>query len=133
MSELGLLIKLQEELIFFFDELIALLPDEPDLVIVRIFLKDKIPIAEVMDYITRELLPLENMVREKNDAFFINHNILFSKLDENKVNHFKRIWTSGSLDAENKNTIWMWFRSFISLAKKYNKVKSGSTGSSSTQ
>lgn len=123
MSELDLLIQLKEQLIFFFDELIDLLPEEPDLVIVRIFLKDKIPIVEVMEYIRHQLIPLKEMVKERDDAFFMNHNILFDKLDDSKVNHFKRLWVSGSLDKQNKETIWRWFRGFIYLAEKYSRLK----------
>jgi len=119
MSQLDLLRQLKDELIFFFDELIELLPEEPDLVIVRIFLKDKIPIVDIMEYIVNELIPLKPMVLQRDDRFFVNHNILFTKIDENKVNHFKRLWTCGSLDKENKETIWRWFRSFIYLAEKY--------------
>jgi len=122
MSTLDILIQLKDQLIFFFDELIDILPEEPDLVIVRIFLKDKIPIMDVMEYIIKKLIPLKAMVIERNDAFFMNHNILFDRLDSNKVNHFKRLWTSGSLDNQNKETIWKWFRSFIYLAEKYNRL-----------
>jgi hypothetical protein len=122
MSELNLLIQLKDNLIIFFDELIELLPEEPDLVIVRIFLKDKIPIMDVMEYIIEKLVPLKHLVIEKDDNFFMNHNILFEKLDENRVNHFKRLWTSGALDNENKGTVWRWFRSFIYLAEKYDNV-----------
>jgi hypothetical protein len=119
MSQIELLIQLKDNLIFFLDELIELLPQEPDLVIVRIFLKDKIPIADVMTYIQRELVPLKPLVDSKDDSFFIDNNILFETLDERKVNHFKKIWTNGSLDKEDKATIWRWFKSFIFLAEKY--------------
>ena len=122
MSELDLLIQLKENLIIFFDELIELLPEEPDLVIVRIFLKDKIPITDVMEYIINTLVPLKDLVIKKDDTFFMNHNILFEKLDENKVNHFKRLWSSNALDAENRGTIWRWFHSFIYLAEKYENL-----------
>lgn len=123
MSDIELLIQLKDQLIFFFDELISLLPEEPDLVIVRIFLKDKIPIFDVMEYIVNKLVPLKPMIKQKDDNFFINHNILFERLDDNKVNHFKRLWLSGKLDKENKETMWRWFTSFIFLAEKYQKLK----------
>lgn len=119
MSQLELLIRLKEQLVFFLDELIELLPQEPDLVIVRIFLKDKIPIEEVMKYIKAELVPLKPLVESKDDKFFMENNILFETLDDRKVNHFKRLWTNGSLDNEDKDTIWRWFRGFIFLAEKY--------------
>lgn len=122
MSQYSLLVQLKEQLVFFFDELIELLPDEPDLVIVRIFIKDQIPIVEVMDYMIRRLVPLEHLTKTKDDSFFLNNNILFEKVDNNKVNHFRRLWLSGKLDDEDKNTIWKWFRGFIYLSKKYKEI-----------
>ena len=125
MSQLTLLIQLKEQLIFFFDELIEQFPQEPDLVIIRIFLKDKIPIVDVMETIVKQLVPLKPMVEIKDDNFFLQHNILFETLDEKKVNHFKKLWQSGSLDSENRATIWKWFESFIFLAERYQKVTLG--------
>ena len=119
--QLELLIQLKDQLIFFLDELIELLPQEPDIVIVRIFLKDKIPIADVMAYICKELVPLKPLVDSKDDSFFLDNNILFETLDDKKVNHFKKIWTNGCLDREDKETIWRWFKSFIYLAERYTK------------
>jgi hypothetical protein len=118
-TRIELLIQLKDQLIIFFDELIDLLPEEPDLVIVRIFLKDRIPITDVMEYITDSLVPLKNLIKERDDNFFLDHNILFEKLDDNKVNHFKKMWSNNSLDRETKNTMWLWFDSFIYLAEKY--------------
>ena len=123
MSELELLRNLQTQLVIFFDELIDLLPNEPDLVVVRIFIKDKIPIVDIMSYIAEQLVPLKGMVEKRDDNFFVNHNILFEKLDDRKVNHFKRLWTSGQLDKENKETIWKWFYAFIYLAERYSRAE----------
>jgi len=122
MSQLELLIQLKNQLIIFFDELIEQFPKEPDMIIIRIFLKDKIPIVDVMDYIVKKLVPLKSMVNVQDDNFFLHHNILFETLDENKVNHFKKLWLSRSLDEENRVTIFKWFSSFIYLAERYNKL-----------
>ena len=119
MSQLDYLVKLKTNLIDFFDELIELLPSESDLVVVRIFLKDQIPIQDIMNYIIATLIPLKPLVTEKNDDFFLDNNILFERLDSNKVNHFKRLWLDKSFDDENKDTMWRWFESFIYLAEKY--------------
>ncbi len=119
MSKILLLSQLKEQLVLFFDELIELLPLESDLVIIRIFINDKIPITDVMNYVIRKLIPLKNLVQTTDDKFFINNNILFEQLDQHKVNHFKRIWTTGNLDSDDKKTIWKWFATFIYLAEKY--------------
>jgi hypothetical protein len=125
-SEIEILIQLKTQLVNFFDELIEQFPQEPDFIIFRIFLKDQIPITDVMNYILIKLLPLQELVKNKDENFFLNNNVLFEKFDEtksNKVNHFKKLWLSGSLDKEDKDTIWRWFASFIYLASKYMECK----------
>lgn len=110
----------------FLDELIESFPSEPDFVIFRIFVNDRIPIADIMKYITKNLCPLHDMVKTRDESFFLNHNVLFEKFSENendKVNHFKRMWTSKNLDDEDKEVIWRWFNSFIYLGNKYLECK----------
>lgn len=123
MSEIRVLTLLKDQLVLFFDELIGLFPKEGDLIMARIFLKDQIPITIIMDYICDTLMPLKTYIEEKDERFFLEHNILFEKLDSNKVNYFKGLWTSGVLSNSNKDTIWDWFRAFILLAEKYEKCK----------
>lgn len=126
MSEIEILSALKKGLLSFLDELIATFPTESDFVIFRIFVNDKLPIVDIMEYITQNLVPLKDMVKSRNEAFFLNYNILFEKFDQkqsNKVNKFKSIWTSGNLDADDKNTIWKWFESFIYLGNKYTELK----------
>ena len=64
------------------------------------------------------------MVKERDDNFFLNHNILFEKLNDDKVNKFKEIWESGSLDKDNKEVIWKWFHTLIFLAERYDELRS---------
>ncbi len=121
-SEIDILIQLKTQLVVFLDELIESFPNEPDFIIFRIFVKDQISIADIMEYITKNLCPLQNMVKERNEKFFLDNNILFEKFDEsesNKVNHFKRLWTSNLLDKQDKEVIWKWFQTFIILGNRY--------------
>lgn len=122
MSQIDLLIQLKEQLLVFLDELIEILPQEPDLVIARIFLKDRIQISLAMDYIVNDLVPLKPLIDNRDDNFFLENNILFGTISDTKVNHFKKIWNNGSLDREDKETIWKWFKSFIYLAERYSKL-----------
>jgi hypothetical protein len=125
-SELDTLVQLKTQLVNFLDELIDSFPNEPDFVIFRIFVNDKIPIESIMKYITENLCPLQDMVKNKDEQFFLSHNILFEKFSEkesSKVNHFKKLWTSGMLDKDDKEVMWKWFRSFIYLGNKYMEYK----------
>ena len=67
--ELELLILLKNQLVSFMDDLIESFPLEPDFVIFRIFIKDRLPIAEIMKYIVKNILPLANMIHDKNADF----------------------------------------------------------------
>lgn len=129
-SEIEILSQLKTQLINFFDELIETFPSEPDFVVFRIFANDRVPITEIMNYIVNNLCPLSEMVKTQDENFFLNYNILFETFTEtgnNKVNHFKRLWTSGNLDKEDKETLWKWFQSFIYLGNKYIDCKKKSS------
>lgn len=118
-NTINILKTFKQALITFMDELIGQFPKEGDLVIARIFIKDQIPIVDIMNKVCFKIVPLEQMVKDRNDDFFINHNVLFEDLQKSKVNHFKMLWRSGNLDDEDKEIIFKWFESFILLAKKY--------------
>jgi hypothetical protein len=125
-TEIELLIQLKTQLVNFFDELIETFPDESDFVIFRILIKDKVPILDIMNYIVKDLCPLYDMVKNKNEAFFLDNNILFSKFDEKKtekINRLKKLWLSGTLDKENKQVMWSWFNSIIYLGTKFQELK----------
>jgi hypothetical protein len=126
MSEIEILSQLKTQLVNFLDELIESFPNEPDFVIFRIFVSDRLPILDIMNYITINLCPLQEMVKSRNENFFLNHNILFEKFDEtqsSKINRFKSIWISGNLDKDEKETIWQWFQTFIHIGNKYLEYK----------
>ena len=113
-------------LISFLDELIVQFPSEGDLVIFRIFLKDQIPIETILIYFTQKILPLKSMVKDRNEDFFLNHCRLFEMGDnqqKDKINRFKRLWRSESLDDDDKRVVWEWFDSFIFLSEKYQKSR----------
>lgn len=122
MSEIQILTTLRNELITFFDQLIDLMPAEGDLIIIRFFIADKYPITDIMDYIIEKLLPLIDLVKNKNDNFFLQNNVLFDKLDDKKVNYFKNLWLSDVLDSDDKEIIWKWFRRILLRAEQYSKI-----------
>lgn len=125
MNDTRILFEFKNSLIAFFDELITQFPEEGDLIIIRIFLNDQIPIKDIMDDF---ILLLHNndglfkkMVKDRNENFFLEYNI-FGNFDKLKIIHFKRIWRSGRLDEEDKEVIWKWVDSFVYIADKYVKT-----------
>ena len=123
MTEIKILKEFKNSLITFVDELITQFPEEGDLVIIRIFLKDQVPIEDIMNHIIHMILPLKQLVVNKDETFFLENNVLFSALNSGKVNHFKKLWRSGRLDNDDKDVVWKWMTSFIFLAEKYQKIK----------
>ena len=111
----------KQQLIEFLDQLIGIFPTNTDLIILRIFLKDQIPIENIMKTFVLRLLPCKEMVLSKDSNFFMNNNSLFEELDINKVNRFKKIWRSNNLDNEDREAIWRWLEVFITLSEKYQK------------
>ena len=125
MSETEVLTEFKTQLIAFFDELIGQFPLEKDLVVVRLFLANQIPIHDVMNIfnhkINRNDQELRKMVKERNEVFFLEHNI-FDNLEKEKISHFKKLWRSGLLDVEDKIVLWNWIDAFIYLGDKYSKA-----------
>lgn len=110
---------LKTQLLLFFDELIVLMPKEQDFLVMRFFIKDQIPITDVMEYIIQKLIPLEDAIVKKDERFFLDHQVLFEDLrdHDSKVNYFKDLYLQS--DAENKEVFWNWFNYFLNIGKKY--------------
>jgi len=94
-------------------------------VLVRLFFSNQIPIQDVMNFFNHKIntndQELRKMAKERNECFFLEHNI-FDNLGKDKINHFKKLWRSGLLDEEDKVVIWNWIDAFIYLGDKYSKV-----------
>lgn len=128
MSEIEILKQFKNTLISFLDELIGQFPSEGDLVIFRIFIKDRVPIENILNFFVLRILPHKKMVNERDEDFFLNKCDLFESVnsdeEKRKVNRFKILWRSPSLDDDDKRIVWEWFDSFIILSEKYQKCKS---------
>ena len=126
MSETLIVQEFKNNLITFFDELIDQFPTEADLVIIRIFLKDQIPIDEVINIfnntINKDDQKFKKMIKDRNENFFLESNI-FDSISKTKIVHFKKLWRSNSLDDDDKQIIWKWIDSFVYLGEKYIKCK----------
>ena len=109
------------QLVQFFDELIEQFPDEGDLIIARLFISTQVPIDELIDEFNNNInkndQKLRKMVKEREEVLFVNHS-LFNE-SKSKLNIFKKIWRSGSLDKDDKDVIWKWVDTFIFLGDRY--------------
>jgi len=108
-------------LISFFDELIEQFPEQGDLVVIRILLKDQLPVTQIMNYFIANVLPEKQMVKERNQKFFTESNALFGLLGNDRANNLKNIWKSPKLDKDDRDVMWKWIDTFIMMVEKYQK------------
>ncbi len=121
-----ILVEFKTNIISFFDELIDQFPEEPDLVVVRIFVNDQVPIEDFIDLfvynLNRSDQRLRNCIKERNEKYLLE-NRLFSIFDsKNKIVKIRKFWRS-RLDDDDKIVIWKYLAMFVYLADKYLKSK----------
>jgi hypothetical protein len=121
MSQIQLLSILKKELLAFVDELIELYPSEKDFLVIKFFLENQVPMVDVMNFLIEKILPIEHCIHSRDDKFFLENQVLFEQLRDKstKVNYFKNMWTSDTVDNDDREMIWTWFEHFASIAKKY--------------
>lgn len=122
MTENDLQQKFRENLIEFFDEIVDICPKEKEFILMRMVVK-QIPQKDLIGKFIKDILPLKEHVDTKNDAFFLENHILYidGKLDDEKIDHFKRLWQNELLDDEERDTIWQWMSLFCKIAEEYKR------------
>lgn len=121
----NILREFKRNVIEFLDELIEQFPHETDLVIGRIFIKDRITSEQLIHRFIQHVIPYKQHILDKNDTFFLqNSSELFGSSSLHKGTHLKKIWKSSQLDEEDRQIIWDYFKAFIMLCEKYSELKS---------
>lgn len=117
-SKIELLKILKESLIEFIEQLISILPSEKSLCAFRLYV-EHVSIPDVANYIIKNLIPIEDKVKAREENYFLENAVLFERLQNynTQVNHFRYLWESTD-DPENKEGIWKWLKHFIDLGKK---------------
>lgn len=122
-KKISLIREFRMVLVSFLDELIEQFPHEGDFVIIRIFIKDQVPMADVLGRFIRDLLPCAEQVKSRNERFFLDNTLLYSgaSVADSKVNHFKNLWLSNQLDDNDRETVWKWMDALNKIATQYYK------------
>ena len=120
-NKLKLLNEFRTQLVSFLDELIDQFPMEGDFVLIRMFIKDQIPVTDILGRFNRDLLPLKKEVKDRNEKFFLDNTILYTggKIQSSKIDHFKNLWLSDKLDKSDRETIWDWMDLFMKIGETY--------------
>lgn len=104
----------------FLDDLSETLPQEEDLLIMRIFLFEQVPIDLLINQINKYVMPHRDKIKNRDEKFFMNEDGIFGKIEGKKILHFKDIWNSNRLEPDNKNTIFIWFEQIINIMDELN-------------
>lgn len=122
-NKLILMQKFRDQLVTFLDEIIEQFPTECDFVLIRMFIKDQIPVHDILGRFIRDILPLKEHVEKREETFFLNNTLLYTggNISDEKINHFQELWQSDKLDTDDRETIWTWMECFIKISDCYFK------------
>ena len=125
-TQLDMLVEFKTQFTTFFDELIAQFPKEGDLVVMRLYIATQMDIMSTINAILHEMNrnngASRQAVKDHNDEYFLKYKISPETNDKYKLNNFKTLWRSGALDNDDKEVIWSWIDTFISMADKYGRL-----------
>ena len=97
--------KFKENLIEFFSELVIQFPKEADLIVLRLVLNE-LSAELLINRFIKDILHLKDKVTNRDSTFFLENKLLYldANLDENKTNHFKKIWQFYFIDDEDRDS-----------------------------
>jgi len=122
-EKVKLLTVFKTNLINFMDALSDFLPEEQDIITMRILFETTIPIESALKTFSMRILPYKEMVETHDERFFLECTDIFAGIRRDKVSYFKDLWQSSTLTAENKENLWKWFEVFLKLALKFKKLE----------
>lgn len=122
-TKIDLLIKFKNTLVSFIDEIIEQFPQDSDLIICRIYIKDQIPTENLINMFIKYFLPQKQLVINKDEEFFLNGTKEFFEDLNIKSNVFQKVWLSNVLDDDDRDIIWEWISSIITIVDKYNNLE----------
>ena len=76
MSKESILSAFKKQLVSFIDELIEQFPRCPDFIVMRIFINDQISIKSIIKKFIKDILPLTDLIKNRDDNFFLKTQIV---------------------------------------------------------
>ena len=114
--------QLREQVLNLLDDLLGICPDEPDILLVRLFFENHVDPETLMKGFVKWVLPWKEYIVKHDERYFKENDHMFGPLPTDKVQYFKGKLTDGTLDSEDKEAIWQYFEVFVKLMEQYKKL-----------
>ena len=125
--EIKILNKFKETIVGFLDSLIEQVDEYPeikgDLITLRVFSKDQLPVENIVNSFILHLIPHKEMIVERKDVFFMEHIDRFTNIPRDSINRFKMLWRSNTFTTEDRDAIWKWIDVLLKIVERYQSVK----------
>jgi len=115
--------QLKSQVLNLLDDLLIIAPNESDLLLIRLFFENQIEPDLLMKGFINWVYPWKEEIETKNERFFKENDNIFGPLPTSKVKYIKDKIEDGTLDEDDKETMWRYFQVFIKLIDQYNKLK----------
>jgi hypothetical protein len=115
--------QLRDQVLNLLDDLLCICPNEPDILLVRLFFENQVDPETLMKGFVKWVYPWSDYIKEHNEQYFEENEHIFGPLPADKVQYFRIKMKDGTFDSEDKEIIWEYFEVFISLIEQYNKLK----------
>ena len=122
-KELDLLNIFKKNLLEFLDELIEQFEEEGDLIMLRFFFSEQVPVELIMKQYITFVYPHRQLIRSKNETFFLEKENIFGISPKDKVVHFKTLYLRMAPD--DRDTLWSWVQTFLTICEKYIQLNGG--------
>ena len=121
--DLNELLKLfREQLLNFVDELIETFPNEGNLILLRVYIDTHLIIEKSLREFTEKINEndgkLKHMIKERNEHFFINYDLINLE-SKNEINYMLKLWQDDILQPDDKSTIWDWVDLFVKISDSF--------------
>lgn len=131
-KKIKLLTHFRSQIIKFMDELIGQFPKRSEFYFIRIFVKDQIPLEDVLGRFIKIVLPYRYIIKKKDADIIFDNDIITKGIigvsEKQYVNEnlesaeiFKELWLADELSDDDREVIWQWFNVFIEIAHSYYK------------
>ena len=115
--------ELKEQVLNLLDDLLEILPNESDILLVRLFFENNADPYFIMQGFLKWVYPWKKFILERNEKFFAEADHIFGPIPPEKLKKFKQVYHDGkTLSEDDKKVIWDYFAVYIALIERYRKL-----------